>query len=219
MLEYARFYGLAHDHRGVCPLANLGHREDSFLEQLEDLPDDFPLDEFNRRLSSETLSFSKDAFMTLSFIKRPLSEETQSFNEDLGLDIHRCRNLKHELPLVRTDHELDMIAFGKRIVPDLENECLPMEMVDEEADEGFTWPSKYLTLPDEFAASYESEALAVSSEALIHLRDVLSLAGEIENHEWFDEVVSYKRVRISYSPSKLGKTRIISEDRTRPGTR
>lgn len=198
MLEYARFYGLAHNHRETCPLANSGHIEDTFVEQLEDLPDEFSLDEFNKNLCTETLSFGKDAISVLSFVKLPLLEEIQSFNEDLGLDIHRFRNLKHELPLLRTDHESDMIDFRTRIVPNLENECLPTESVDEEADEGFTWPTKYYTLSDEFAKGSESEKLAATGEALLHLRDALRVPGEIEKHEWFDdEVKSYKRVRVS----------------------
>lgn len=219
MLDYARFYGLAHDHCGTCPLATLDLTEDSFIEQLEDLPDDFSLDEFNKVLSTEALSFGKDAISVLSVIKLPLSEETLSFDGNMGIDIHRTRNLKHELPLVRTDHELDMIDFRKRIVPNLENEYLPTETVDEEADEGFTWPSKYHTLPDEFARISESETLAVSSEALLYLRDALRLSDEVESIECFDDdVISYKRVRVS-SSLNLGDQRMISDGRTQLETR
>lgn len=210
MLEYARLHGLAHSHREICPLANLSHMEDrdSFIAQLQDLPDDFSLDEFNRQVSTETLSFGKDAISILSFIKLPQSEEAESFDVDLGLDVHRFRNLKHELPLIHTDHELDMIDFRTRIVPDLENELLPMETVDNEADEGFLWPSKYHTLPEEFAKSSGSETMAVSSEALIYLRDALTLTGGLEKHEFDDEEISYKRVGVFYPSSKFRKTEI-----------
>ncbi|MCJ1464776.1 hypothetical protein MMC07_003389 [Pseudocyphellaria aurata] len=205
LLDYARFHGLAHSHLQISPLANLGLTsvEDPTSVDLEEDPsNEFSLEEFNRNISTERLSFGKDAISVLSVVKLPVWEttQTQSYDEDVEIDrCHRWRNLKHELPLLRTDHELDMIHFRKRLVPDLENECFPTEAVDEEADEGFTWPSKYHTLPDEFNKISGSETLAVCSETLLYLRDVLRLSGEVENVECFDEVFSYQRVRVSSS--------------------
>ena len=205
VLEYARAHGLAYHHRGTNPLANLGLMDDRSFEPFEDLPDGFLLDEFNACLSTETLSFGKDAMSILASITAPQRPE----DGDVGLEVRRSRKLKLDLPLVRTDHELDMIEFRRRMDPDLKKELLPMEAIDEEADEGFTWPAKYHGLIDELAKQFESETLAVSNEALLCLRDALRLSSETEKHEWNDdEVIPYKRVRVSYSLSILEGTEI-----------
>ncbi|MCJ1423041.1 hypothetical protein MMC29_000922 [Sticta canariensis] len=186
LLEYARRHGLAHNHRATNPLANPGHMDDNRF--FEDLPDDFPLDDFNARLSRESLSFGKDAMSVLASVRETGSSlDGEWGGVDVDVDVRRWRKLKQELPLVRTDPELDMVEFRRGMVPDLKNEVLPMEAIDEEADEGFTWPSKYHGLIDEFAKSFESETLAVSSQALLYLRDALRLSSEIEKHEWNDD--------------------------------
>ena len=194
LLEYARFYGLAHDHRKTCPLANF-RRADRFLDPPEDLLDELPINESNGCLPAEKLCFEKDAVAHFAWIRTSLSEEPPIFNENTGFDVHRFGRLKLDLPMLRTDHEWDMIEFGPRIVPDLENEFLPFETVDEEADEGFTWPSKYNNLPDEFFERSKSETLAVSNEALLYLRDSMKGCEDDENLMSFDDgLLSYKKV-------------------------
>lgn len=198
LLEYARFYGLAHDHRKTCPLADLGHT-DRLVDPPEDPPDDLPINESNGSLPAEKLFFEKDVVALFAWIGTSLSEEPPMFDENIEFDVHRFRRMKLDLPLLRTDHEWDLIEFGPRIDPDLENEFLPFETVDEEADEGFTWPSKYNGLPDEFFERSKSETLSVSNEALLYLRDSMRGCADDEHLISFDgEALSYRKVRDFY---------------------
>ena len=195
ILEYARFHGLARNYLGINPLANLGQAEDC-LGPDEDLAEVPPINKFGGIPPAEKLAFSKDALLLLgSVTKTELREESLSSHEFLS-DTHRVRSMKQEVPEIGTDHELDMMDFGRPFMPDLENHYMPMILVDEEADEGLTWPSKYRTLPTEFTKGSESESLAVSSGVLVFLRDTLQLSKEEKVPEFpDDEVLTYKKVR------------------------
>lgn len=194
VLEYARFHGLARNYLGINPLANLGQFEDC-LGPDEDLAEVLPINEFGGIPPAERLAYSKDALILLgSITKTELGEETLSSHEFV-LGTHRVRSMKQEVPEIGTDHELDMMDFGRPFMPDLENHYMPTILVDEEEDEGLTWPSKYRTLPTEFTKGSESDSLAVSSDVLVFLRDTLQLSKEEKVPEFpDDEVFTYKKV-------------------------
>jgi hypothetical protein len=108
--------------------------------------------------------------------------------------------MKHELPLVRSVHELDMLNFAPQVVTDLKHEFLPLETVDEEADEGLTWPSKCYDLPDQYAKRSASEKLQVSSGAFAFLKETLAFHRESGIHEVFEhDDLYYKKVRTIYT--------------------
>lgn len=199
LLEYARYYGLAYDHQQNDPLADIRPLEkNEFLEQLQDPPDVFSIDQIYEFPPPERPSVSKSA---LSLLQEAIvtSSESISFDDDKReLNHHRVRNFKLELPMLRTDHELDIIEFTPQVVPDLEHEFLPLEIMDEEADEGLSWPTKYSTLFDEYARKFESETLTVSNDALIYLRDALKvpLGREVDALE--AEFLPFERVRSSW---------------------
>lgn len=195
ILDYARFHGLARNYLEINPLASLDQVEDC-LGPDEDLAEVPPINEFGGIPPAEKLGFSKDAlFLLASVTKTALGEETQSSHEFV-FDTHRLRSMKQEVPEIRTDHELDMMDFGRPFMPDLENHYMPMILVDEEADEGPTWPLKYRNLPTEFTKRSESESLAVSRDALVFLRDTLQLSKEKKLPEFpDDEVLTYRKVR------------------------
>ena len=100
-----------------------------------------------------------------------------------------------ELPLLSTDHELDMHDFARTIIPDLTNEHLPLESLDDEADEGLSWPSTCATLPDVHFAKCKAEKLEISPEWLNYMRDILSLQNE---HLQFEaSELSWKKVEVT----------------------
>lgn len=194
MLEYARLHGLASNYLVMNPLANVGQVDD-YLGSDEDLAGIPPINEFSGHPRFEKLAFSKDVLLLLESVTKT-AQGVETISHDFVFDTHRIRDMKQEIPEIRTDHELDMMDFGRPFMPDLENHYMPMVLIDEEADEGLTWPSRYKTLPTEFTKKSESESLAVPSDSLVFLRDTLQLSKEKEVPEFpDDEVLTYTKVR------------------------
>lgn len=200
MIDYARFYGLIRDHLGPHPLQALSNS--LLAQQSEDTADLFQIHLENIRAPEERLAVDAGSTSLLSSIATLAKGPPSRDDEDDGICTHRVSRMKHELPLLRSDHELDVICFATQIVPDLENEFLPLEPVDEEADEGFTWPTKCHELPDIYDRKSKSEKLEVSSEGLLFLQESLRYHSDGGVHEVFEvEVDPYKKVCTTDQPS------------------
>ena len=197
IIDYARFYGLISDHLEPHPLQGTAAR-DTF--QSLELDDDDGLSPSNLPvygLPQERLTVDAGAAAVLSSIVA--LAEVPPARDDV-IDTHRIRNLKLELPLLRSDHEVDMFNFGPQIVPDLEHEFLPLETVNEEADEGLTWPPTCYQFPEEFANKSTSEKLHVSSNALAYLQETLNL--HLDDHDGFEyDDLAYKKVHTKHKGS------------------
>ena len=202
IIDYARFHGLACDHRQLSPLRGLPLPENpgSFLD---DPPELFHIDLSNLKVPEERLAIDAGAASLLSSIAESAKHSPSHSDQDLGIDRHRVRRMKHELPLLRSDHELDVLRFAAPIIPDLKNEFLPFETVDIEEDEAIEWPSSYHTLPDEATKKSESEKIEVSKDDLLFLQHTMKSQFESEAFEVDD--LPYKRV---YAPSD-GVRRVI----------
>ena len=190
IIDYARFYGLVQNHLEPPPLQGLTLPENlgSFLE---DPPELFHIDLSNVKVPEERLAIDAGAASLLSFIP----ERTKHEIEDVGIDRHRLRRLKIELPLLRSDHEIDLLRFVSPIAPDLENEFLPLETLDVEEDEGVELPSYCYALPDQFAKKSRSEKIEASKDDLLYLQQVLKYHLEGGEHAAFEiDGPSYKRV-------------------------
>ena len=210
--EYARFYGLTIDHLQPHPLQGITAPED-YLEQLEDTPGLFKIDEHNGTIPAERMFMDNETATFLAGIA-PSSSETPSFDEDVDIDIYRFRNLKQELPLLRSDHESDMQEFACRTVPDLKNELLPLEPIDEEADEGLEWPEKYRELSDQIWCNIQSEKLVVPREALYYLQQTLKWhleGGENTSFEDPDAEPTYEKVYNYTNVFRLMTEQSVSE--------
>lgn len=195
IIDYARFYGLVQNHLEPPPLQGLTLPENlgSFLE---DPPDLFHIDLSNVKVREERLPIDAGAASLLSSILESAKHEI----EDDGIDRHRVRRMKNELPLLHSDHETDLLRFVSPIVPDLENEFLPLETLDVEEDEGVEWPSNYYALPDEFAKKSSSEKIETSKDDFLYLQQALKYHLEGGEHAVFEiDDSSYKRV----SPNHL----------------
>ncbi|KAL8807958.1 MAG: hypothetical protein Q9182_000424 [Xanthomendoza sp. 2 TL-2023] len=159
VLEYARYYRLSRNHLEIDPLA-LVPRPDEALLQSQDESE--PLSQqLNAGVTTpppERLTAVKEASTLLA-----VTDPTQYHGcklEDVDLiPIHRTRNLKIELPLLRSDHEADMLDFVHHIEPNLANEFIPFEKVDNEQDEGLGWPSYCYDWPEMFFQKAQKEKI------------------------------------------------------------
>lgn len=194
IIDYARFYGLAYDHRQLSPLQALTLPE--YLGPfLDDPPGLVHIDLTSVKVPGERLAVDAGAASFLLSIADSAKHSPSLSDQDLGIDRHRVRRLKHELPLLRSDHELDVLRFAPPIVPHLEDEFLPLETVDVEEDEAFEWPSIYYALPDEFAKKAKSEKIEASKDDFLFLQQTLKLQFERVEHGAFEvDDLPYKRV-------------------------
>ncbi|KAL9129035.1 MAG: hypothetical protein Q9217_002405 [Psora testacea] len=193
--EYARFYGLAKDHLENHPLSAISAPEDDWQE-LDDTPELFSIDANNGTIPADRLFIDAETASLLVQFAPPSSKEPPRFDEDVDVDIYRIPKLKQELPLLHSDHESDMREFACQIIPNLESEFLPLENIDEEADEGLSWPSKYHDLPRGICNKLETERLEIPSEVLLYLQSTLKWHLEGGEHTSFEDAnaePSYKR--------------------------
>lgn len=192
LLKYARFYDLTVDHRAADPLAALLIKNDTsalfehddYLFRIEDNAD-LDLD--------DRLVAGKHEALLLSSVTE-VSREPLRFDEMDQLDTHRIRNLMVETPILMTHHESDMRSFQDPIVPDLANEHLPLEALDEDADEGLTWPSTYQQLPEKYTLMARKDHLEISLDGLSYLQVCLPNLTLEEQMLFEDDVLNYVRV-------------------------
>lgn len=196
VIDYARFYGLIRDHLEHHPLQDFNALDGMKSQQLEDTPDLFQLHLENVQVSEERLGIDAESASLLSSVEAIAKVVPSRNNQDDGIRTNAIRSMKIELPLLRSDHELDMLRFARRIVPDLDNEFLPLETVDEEADEGLTWPSKFYDLPDQYDKKLKSEKLEATSGALRFLQESWDFySGEEELSSIEVDEAPYQKVR------------------------
>ena len=199
ILEYARFYGIALDHLERNPLQEI-NAPDDLLAQLADPQDVFHFDDLIVSLPLERICAGSEAAILLSCIPKA-GRQSRRFDEDLSLDNHRFQKIRVELPILFTDHELDLQDFAPQVIPDLEHEYLPLEKLDEEADEGFAWPSAYQELPDKFYIDASSERLILPKEGLLYLQDVLTnIPADGVDFIFECDELSHGKVRIEMIP-------------------
>ena len=187
LLEYARFHGLIRDHLEDHPLQHLECPRD-FWSDLEDNQDLFQIRTDTVKVPDERLAVDEGTASLLSSVQALAQQPPSRHGEDDEFDVHRVQRLKLELPLLRSDPEFDLLRFAPKIVPDLEHEFLPLETVDQEADEGLDWPTRCHDLPDEYTKKLESEKLEVSSDAMVVLQAALTYHHEGGNHEFFEDI-------------------------------
>src|SRR5206468_1087980 len=82
-------------------------------------------------------------------------------------------SLKQEVPLLKTDSELDLLSFGSAALPNLKNLKIPFETTDEERDEGLEWPSEYHAYPAQCDEKANTEKITISKEVLVYLQDAV----------------------------------------------
>ena len=175
LLNYARFHGLASDHRAVPPLLSSSipsPPQDSLL-QLAD-PEGVPyLEQLATLSTQEKLFLDREAAALLSTCMWNVEHELTREDLSVSAGQKRAKGLKVELPILRTDHELDMRNFSRQVVPDLSCDNIPFEEVNEQNDEGVSWPLASLDLARQFNEKLRSEKLEVSRDAILYLQSII----------------------------------------------
>ncbi|KAF2188133.1 hypothetical protein K469DRAFT_566946 [Zopfia rhizophila CBS 207.26] len=169
VLEYARFHELCRDYTLDSPPLNslTVPFTDDIESDLEDLTGHL-CPNSPTELMKERLTMTKDAALLLRSIhsmQEPFDQGAQ-----LTTDRLRTRRLKQEVPLLRSDNELDLQLFGSISIPDFKGLKIPFETASTEKDEGFEWPSKYHQYPKRYEAQTKAEKLAVAKEVLQFLQ-------------------------------------------------
>ena len=197
LLEYARFYGIARDHLECSPFESLPFLLEYLHKEPDDSHEDFSdfgeIEAAARSPLPERLTIDRHS---LTYLRELRTEEQLIPQWELlpELDPHRIRNLKQELPLLRTDHETDMLDFPRRMEVDLKNEFIPLEKVDEEQDEGLTWPTKYKDFADAYFKDLREEKLGISRDVLAYMQDALDF--DLESEQFAFEYEKTARTKV-----------------------
>ncbi|KAF1990785.1 hypothetical protein K402DRAFT_323942 [Aulographum hederae CBS 113979] len=172
ILEYARFHGLTADY--FSEKIPWSKREQPVERHLLDQNENLKWDLRDESFLHEPLTVSRKTMILLQdTIKDEPDLPVWDANIMEATPRRRAADLKMELPLLRTDDELDLRHFGSVAEPDLTNHGLPEEHVDDENDEGLAWPSWFHGLPARYDLEMETEKLEVSRDGMLFLQKVL----------------------------------------------
>ncbi|OAG10236.1 uncharacterized protein CC84DRAFT_1138602 [Paraphaeosphaeria sporulosa] len=206
VLEYARFHGLCSDFTHELPQCynNVSISDETFDRDLQDPKDVLALTNPADELKRERFAVTKEAAMIL---KSAIS--LAAAPHDLPLlanEKMRILNLKLEVPILRTDNELDLLEFGSAVMPSFDDLKIPLVPIDEENEEGLEWPSRYSGYPAQCTDRAKSEKLGVSRETLLHLQNAIKDFHLLEDSENIkQEALSYRKVNDSNSTTAEAK--------------
>lgn len=171
VLEYARFHGICRDYTQEPLLLDCAFSPspdildaDLYDPKNADHPTN-PADE----LTKERLAVGKEAAMLLKYLQSSRNATPEPIEIPNGRK--RLRGLKQEVAILHTDDELDMLEFGSSMEIGFSDLRIPLELVNQEADEGLDWPSRYSDFPQKCLANAKHEKLAISREILLYLHD------------------------------------------------
>ncbi len=207
-LTYARLNGLYRDYLSE----NLGFAEVKGLQWRVDgvLFDDAHLPQFSLGTGfkvEERIALPKDAAPLLAWVTR---EETKDEIDSLAapiLDGHlHSKKRRLELPLLRSDHEMDCRQFARREGFDvrLEDVKLPLEVVNDYNNEGLNWSADFCNLGSGLLEELKLEKIQVTKDAIIYLQESLNVIWTEDDdlNLWAGEL-PYQRVSTSRTKSYL----------------
>ena len=181
VLDYARYYGLSKNHLEADPLQpGLLPPPDEPESPLQ-LDTETPWLQLNPNITTpppERLTAVKET-STLLAIVDPKQYGDSLFDTVNLIPTYRVRHAKIELPLLHSDHEMDMLDFLHRSEPNLAQEFIPFEKVDDEQDEGLTWPSYCYTWPEWYFEKAQNEKLEVARDVLAYMNAALDARPKI----------------------------------------
>lgn len=196
LLEYARFHGLAVDHAAVDLFKPLSQSCFHFLTTVEDSPN-LPSLTLQKPVDvTEKIQASKETAQLLSSVLR---EPSKPSLDALLPNVHRVRDLKQELPLLKTDHNYHVSSFKKRAtVPSLFKYQIPHVEIDEENDGGLTWPVAYHRCNEQLVRKLDSEKLDSTREVLLFIQNSLrDYSTKSSRNAILDDALKYQKVSVA----------------------
>ncbi|KAI9709526.1 MAG: hypothetical protein M1820_003286 [Bogoriella megaspora] len=172
-LEYARFYGLSRDlsKENALKEACLHIQPVHKTQSLCDLANDSMLiDEEAFIHPKEKITLDRDAVAYLQWISL-LPQKALSTEQYLQGRRQYYSQLRLELPLLKTDHELDIRALQPAHPLDVVyEENLPPEELNNESDESLHWSVIHYELPALYGSQIKGEKISVARESLLYLQ-------------------------------------------------
>jgi hypothetical protein len=198
-LEYARLHELSRDH--LSDTFAFTHIEALQADIPEGITDD-SLPQFDFGVEprlDERLTLSKEAARLLQAVAHQDTQETIDALILPMLGSSEVKNTRVELPLLETDHETDCKHFAQQdgFEIKLKDVRFPLEVVDDEKNEGVKFPSAYWHLGDGIMEELKKEKLEVSKNTMVFLKEALTNVWTKEDDEelWQAEM-KYKRVSL-----------------------
>ncbi|KAK2754785.1 hypothetical protein FQN54_006678 [Arachnomyces sp. PD_36] len=200
ILEYARFHGVASSHYPSSDLLDYISTDD-----LESIPQDLSEEDCDLQstLSSagtkakvkenERLEIGRDGAILLSSIIKPALPLSRPSYTPSHL-LHRVRNMKLSLPILRSDHDLDMLAFDSSPISlDPSELNLPLDKLERENDESLEWPDYCLDFPMQLWEGARREKLDCAREVLVFIQGIRGVpcweGGEVERFKMQKKVI------------------------------
>lgn len=205
ILEYARFHGVATNHLAIDASSYLTCTGAANLEPSLDDADEVPQPEDIQSMltekHSEKLDIGKrEALLLSSIIKAPSQLESVSCEhgwDGVLPDYRGIRRMKVEEPILRHDHELDMLSFRAQVSLDRVDLDLPLEPIDDERDEGLAFPSYCQGLPSQMQERTTNEKLDCTRETLHFMekiRDPLTSSLQDVHHTLYKNMTCRSKV-------------------------
>ncbi|KAF7579198.1 hypothetical protein PtrSN002B_003028 [Pyrenophora tritici-repentis] len=192
IIEYARSHGICVDYT-TERLHTVGIQVPSSDDIDQDFsgPSDADVRSTTEALIKERLAINRDAAL---FLKSAYSLQEVLTFDPFATDRRRWMlDLKLELPVLKSDYELDLLSFGSTALPEFRELLIPSEVIVEQNDEGLEWPKKYLDYSAQCDAKARSERLCISKDALIYLQNTLKDAWVREDCQRIvNETLQYK---------------------------
>ncbi|KAF2734976.1 hypothetical protein EJ04DRAFT_601906 [Polyplosphaeria fusca] len=172
VVEYLRFHGLTSDYlQEPFPLRDCNPPTNSMFEaDLNELADCL--------YSCQVLPSTKER-LTVCKEAAFLLKSVDDFQQELGSVWSTVKGWKRrqeigmELPILQTDHELDVLHFGTLTQPDFRDLKVPLESLDTEKGEGLEWPTAYHVFSMTLDQQAKSEKIAVGVDSLHFLQNAI----------------------------------------------